>query len=166
MSGVDSLYRSEQFVVFLRAPVHKQIAFDRGSFGNVRINQMSGKIKMALFCVFRGVGVELIVPELDLFQLPTFALKLSDKIFPRGIPERAVGSGRFDEFDAVREQFRLLPFGHQELAELKLRKNVEFIGCGIDRIPEGLESAAAFLGQDFRGPDRLVHLLFLGFDGR
>src|SRR5882672_10159581 len=38
VSGVDSFYRSEQFVVFLRAPVHKQIAFDRGSFGNVRIN--------------------------------------------------------------------------------------------------------------------------------
>src|SRR6266568_4691244 len=127
---------------------------------------MSGKIKMALFRAFRGVGVELIVSELDLFQLPAFALKLSDKIFPRGNSESAARTVRLDEFDAMHEQFRLLPFWHQELAELKLRKNVELIGCGIDRIPEGLESAATFLGQDFRGPDRLVHLLFLGFDGR
>src|SRR6266516_3874879 len=38
VSGVDSFYWNDQFVVFLRAPVHKQIAFDRGSFGSVCIN--------------------------------------------------------------------------------------------------------------------------------
>src|SRR6266704_1209475 len=127
---------------------------------------MSGKIKTALLRAFRGVGVELIVPELDLFQLPAFALKLSDKIFPRGNPESAAGTIRLDEFDAMHEQFRLLPFWHQELAELISRKNVELIGRGIDRIPEDLESAAAFLGTVFRGKDSLDHLLCLGFDGR
>src|SRR5437899_55459 len=85
VAGVDSFYRSEQFAVFLRAPVHQQIAFDRGPFGNVCIDYMSGKIKLALFRAVRGVGVELIVPELDLFQFPAFDLKLSDKTFPRGI---------------------------------------------------------------------------------
>src|SRR5438034_6651764 len=124
VSGVSSFYRSEPFVVFLRAPVLKQIAFDRGSFGNVRISQMSGKIKMALFRAVRGVGLELIVPEFDLFQLPAFALKLSDKIFPRGILESAARTVRLDEFDAVHERFRLLPSRQQQLAELKSRKNV------------------------------------------
>src|SRR5437016_9257224 len=127
---------------------------------------MSGKIKTALFGAFRGVGVELIVPELDLFQLPACALKLSDEIFPRAIPESAARTVRLDEFDAVHEQLGLLPFWHQQLAELKLRKNLELIGRGIDGIPQGLESSATFLGQDFRGPDRLVHLLFPGFNGR
>ena len=87
---------------------------------------------MALFRAFRGVGVELIVPELDLFQLPAFALKLSDKILPRGNPESAARTVRLDEFDAVHERFGLLPFWHQELSELKSRKNIEFIGRGID----------------------------------
>src|SRR6266511_5127244 len=127
---------------------------------------MSGKIKMARSCPFRGVGVELIVQEFDLFQLPAFALKLSDKIFPRGLLESAARTVRRDEFDAVRERLGLLPFGHPELAELKLPKNFELIGRGMDQIPEGHESAATLLGQDFRGPDRLVHPLFLGFDGR
>ena len=74
---------------------------------------------MALFGAFRGVGVELIVPELDLFQLPAVALKLSDKFLPRGVPESAARTVRLDEFDAMHERFRLLLFWHQELAGLK-----------------------------------------------
>ena len=50
------------------------------------------------------------------------------------------------------------------LTRLKGSQDAEFVGRGIERIPERLEHAPAFLGEHLLGPNRFVQFVLLCFE--
>src|SRR5213080_1886416 len=69
------------------------------------------------------------------------------------------------KFD-VRELLRWTEIAGDKFAELKRLEDAEFVGRGVKRIPERLEDACAFLGENLLRPNSFIQLVFFCFERR
>src|SRR6266480_612045 len=76
------------------------------------------------------------------------------------------GAGRLAQVDAVRELLRRTEIARDKFADLKRLEDAEFVGRGVKRIPERLEDARAFLGENLLRPNSPIQLVFFCFERR
>src|SRR5207245_9826614 len=68
------------------------------------------------------------------------------------------------QLDSVRQGLRRSPFGEPDFADGKGGNETEFVRGRVERIPERLEHASAFLGEHLFGPDGFINLSLPGFE--
>src|SRR5437899_2702603 len=109
------------------------------------------------------ICIESIVAKLRLHELPAGAPELLDETTPLFGRERwSWPRGRL-QLDSVRQGLRRSPFGEPDFADGKGGNETEFVRGRVERIPERLEHASAFLGEHLFSPNGFINLSFPGF---
>jgi len=93
------------------------------------------------------VSVKPTVAELGLQELPAGAVEFLDARVPRFGGENRYGAIRLVQLDAVRQSPRRRPLAQYDFSDGKGSEDTEFVRGGVERIPQGLERPATFLGE-------------------
>lgn len=114
----------------------------------------------------RGVGVEAQVAELGVIKPPAGGVEGLDPRAPWVGGERGAWAGRLAQDDSVRQDLRRVPPRQNDFSEGKGGGEAEFVGGGVERIPERFNGSGTGLGEHLRGPNRLVEAPLASLEAR
>src|SRR5687768_16590550 len=121
--------------------------------------QPGGEIEMALPGLALLIGVESVVPELNVLKLPTIARKVFHALTPLVGRERRARPDRLVQFNVVTQALWRPPFSQDDFTHRKPGDKAEFIGGAIKRIPERFKSPATALRKHLPAPNIFVRVV-------
>src|SRR5213076_1573361 len=113
----------------------------RSAFLAAGVGQIGAEVKAACPRLSRFVRVETVVTKFRVRQFPAGPVRLRQDLAPLRCGPFLAGAARPARLDPRPRLFRWTEIARYKFAELKRGEHVEFVRCGIERIPVRLEHA-------------------------